>query len=205
MGNYIYKPVQQGPYKLTLTILLLAAVVLLNACDSEVTSPDLSDPVLQSRSHDAVSAQSNNFSPVINKEIATVRRSTARYQRYDTALADGFVRLSECVEIEGVGGMGYHYGHPGRINGNVEVENPEVLMYLPDRNGNMHLIGVEYIIPFDFLGADEDPPILFDREFSPNPVLELWALHVWVWKHNPNGIFEDWNPKVSCQFAVGES
>jgi hypothetical protein len=61
MGNYIYKPVQQGPYKLTLTILLLAAVVLLNACDSEITSPDLSDPVLQSRSHDAVSAQSKTF------------------------------------------------------------------------------------------------------------------------------------------------
>lgn len=30
---------------------------------------------------------------------------------------------------------------------------------------------------------------------------EEWLLHVWVWKHNPNGMFEDWNPNVSCEHA----
>lgn len=27
----------------------------------------------------------------------------------------------------------------------------------------------------------------------------FYALHVWAWKHNPHGMFVDWNPKVSCE------
>jgi hypothetical protein len=26
----------------------------------------------------------------------------------------------------------------------------------------------------------------------------FWELHAWVWRHNPNGLFDDWNPRVSC-------
>jgi hypothetical protein len=28
-----------------------------------------------------------------------------------------------------------------------------------------------------------------------------FQLHVWVWKHNPSGMFEDWNPTVNCDHA----
>jgi hypothetical protein len=31
-----------------------------------------------------------------------------------------------------------------------------------------------------------------------NHTFDVWALHVWVWKHNPSGMFADWNPQVSC-------
>ena len=28
------------------------------------------------------------------------------------------------------------------------------------------------------------------------------ALHVWLWKDNPSGLYADWNPAVSCQHAA---
>jgi hypothetical protein len=32
----------------------------------------------------------------------------------------------------------------------------------------------------------------------PNEAFGLWTLHVWLFKHNPNGLFADWNPLVRC-------
>ena len=26
----------------------------------------------------------------------------------------------------------------------------------------------------------------------------FYTLHVWAWKHNPNGTFVNWHPNVSC-------
>lgn len=28
--------------------------------------------------------------------------------------------------------------------------------------------------------------------------IDAWVLHVWLWRGNPSGLFEDWNPTVSC-------
>ena len=25
-----------------------------------------------------------------------------------------------------------------------------------------------------------------------------YDLHVWLWKHNPSGLFAEWNPSVTC-------
>ena len=30
------------------------------------------------------------------------------------------------------------------------------------------------------------------------PAVGFWLQHAWVWKHNPAGMFADWNPEVSC-------
>ncbi len=37
----------------------------------------------------------------------------------------------------------------------------------------------------------------------PGPNLNL--MHAWVWKHNPSGMFADWNPNVSCSWHVAAS
>ncbi len=26
----------------------------------------------------------------------------------------------------------------------------------------------------------------------------FYSLHAWIWKHNPSGTFEPWNPQVQC-------
>jgi hypothetical protein len=28
---------------------------------------------------------------------------------------------------------------------------------------------------------------------------DFYELHVWLWKTNPRGVFDDWNPRVSCR------
>jgi len=59
---------------------------------------------------------------------------------------------------------------------------------------------VEYIVPFDEW-TEEDPPSLLGQEYLPNEEGGFYALHVWLWKNNPSGMFFDWNPKVSCEHA----
>jgi len=29
----------------------------------------------------------------------------------------------------------------------------------------------------------------------------FYELHAWLWKHNPAGMFDDWNPRVVCPAA----
>jgi hypothetical protein len=65
------------------------------------------------------------------------------------------------------------------------------------RRTALRLVGVEYVVPFGAWTAPE-PPVLFGQHFHRNETFGLWALHVWVWQHNPSGLFADWNPRVTC-------
>lgn len=48
------------------------------------------------------------------------------------------------------------------------------------------------------------PPVLFGhplhlvREPNRDGVPAFYELHLWVWEHNRNGVFNDWNPAVNC-------
>ena len=142
---------------------------------------------------------SENTPASVNQQIAALRRATAKFHDFDAAMAAGYeARLSPCVAVPGLGGMGYHYGNPALIDGVVSLLEPEVVMYEPQKNGKMRLVAVEYIVP---LNLSEEAPVMFGHEFHRNERLGLWALHVWLWKHNPAGMFADFNPTVSCEFA----
>jgi hypothetical protein len=62
-------------------------------------------------------------------------------------------------------------------------------------------VAIEYIVPIPMWSGSE-PPSLVGQEFERNDALGLYALHLWLWRHNPNGMFADWNPKVSCAGAA---
>lgn len=88
----------------------------------------------------------------------------------------------------------------------VVASQPEILVYEPQRHGRMRLVAVEYIVLAEAWHAvNETPPVLMGQVFhypgSPNRygLPAFYALHVWAWKHNPHGMFVDWNPNVSCQ------
>ena len=120
--------------------------------------------------------------------------------------AEWSAQITDCmVDPGGAGGMGFHYGNVGLIDGSVQVDRPELLLYEPGKNGEFTLVAVEYIIPYTFHGRDAEPPRLFGREFSQNDVFQLWGLHAWVWKENPSGMFASWNPKVTCENAASVS
>ena len=138
------------------------------------------------------------------KDLAEARRATARYHNPASALADGYVSLVECVASP-MGVMGIHYANFGLMDGAVDGEQPEVLMYVPTKSGD-RLVGVEYLaVDADQdVTTDDDRPTLFGRPFEgPMPghgpgMPVHYDLHVWLWQGNSPGIFEDWHTKLTC-------
>ena len=96
----------------------------------------------------------------------------------------------------GRGGMGVHYINPGLMYATVDITKPEALVYELDAAGHVAgLVAHEYIVPVD-AWTSKKAPQLFGMDFHRHPVLPLWVHHAWVWKDNPAGVFEDWNPAV---------
>lgn len=70
------------------------------------------------------------------------------------ATKDGFILVGGCAEDPKLGGgMGIHYLHPKRVDNpklagdkTLIPEEPELLLYAPDKNGKLKLIGVEYMV-----------------------------------------------------------
>ena len=132
-------------------------------------------------------------------ELAAVRAATAQFQRVEAAEAAGYEAFLGCLELPGVGGMGYHYVNFGIVDLTVNATAPESMVYAPGPNGQMQLAAVEYIVPAAAWDAqNSEPPSLFGQTFHLNETFGIYALHAWVWKHNSLGIFADWNPAVSC-------
>jgi hypothetical protein len=144
----------------------------------------------------------------VSPDIANVRAATARYHDHAVAEADGYLSSHECAESpDGV--MGYHWVNPAYLAAPMELTRPQVLLYQPRRDGSLRLVAVEYLAwdADQDLATDDDRPILFDRGFE-GPMLGHepgmpihYDLHVWVWQHNPDGIFATWNPAGSCGTA----
>lgn len=141
----------------------------------------------------------------VGSELAELRRVTARFHDFEAARDAGWsAQITGCMSNPGVGAMGFHYGNPAYIDGAVAVDQPELLLYEPEKNGRMRLVGIEYIVPLAAWTSPQ-PPRLFGRDFAVNAAFGIWALHAWVWNENPSGIFADWNPKVTCAFASSTS
>ena len=179
----------------------LAAMVLLAACgDERITSdaPDITADIVRiaaSRTGDEPSAE-------VNKDLAALQKVTAKFHSFEGAKAAGWSEpITGCMTDPMAGGMGYHYGNPKLIDGRVRADEPELLLYEPEKNGRMRLVAVEYIVPFG-AWSSEEPPKLFGRSFSRNMAFGIWALHAWVWENNPSGLLSDWNPRVSCAYAT---
>jgi hypothetical protein len=134
-------------------------------------------------------------------ELAQVRAATAQFQRSEVAEAAGFVNVNvgECVEHPELGGMGYHFVNFDLVDLELDPLQPEILVYAPSPSGNLKLVAVEYAVPIEPWDAQFDhPPSVLGQHLHPNPHLGLYVLHAWIWENNPAGMFEDWNPNVSC-------
>lgn len=149
----------------------------------------------------------------LNRQLAELRAATARFHDIEAAREAGYVILfdpdgagpgSACL-AQADAAMGEHYVDPGLLfdQGALDVAAPEALIYEPAKNGRYRLVGVEYVIPFSDLPPTAPAPILFGQAFMPNhnPGFQLWALHVWAWRDNPDGIFAPYNPTVTCQYS----
>lgn len=141
--------------------------------------------------------------------INDVRRATAPFMDVEEAIRAHYLKFpdlaGDCVAEPGQGAMGIHYLNGALISTLLDPLRPAALMYQRGRHGKLSLLGVEYIV---FQAAwdaqNPQPPVMFNHPFhlvrSPNRygVPAFYELHLWVWEHNRDGIFNDWNPAVRC-------
>lgn len=126
--------------------------------------------------------------------VAGVRQATAAFHDLDAAIHANYGPLLSCFDLPGVGGMGQHYVDTSRLDATIEPNRPEALVYEVDGN-RLQLVAVEYIVPWT-AWTSPTPPQLFGHSFFSNTTLHLWALHAWIWRPNPLGMFASYNPNV---------
>jgi len=161
-----------------------------------------------------------------------IRAATAKYQDIKVALAEGYIPdpSGACVSAaaEGLppelGAMGIHYLNPGllglappggRVSGNglvTDFTTPSVLLYEPQVDGSLKLLGVENLI---FQAAWKEagymaPPSYGDQVWDTMADMSgtggdeahgfepHYDLHVWTERENPAGPFVAFNPAASC-------
>ncbi|HEX2997636.1 MAG TPA: hypothetical protein VHP14_22625 [Anaerolineales bacterium] len=138
--------------------------------------------------------------------VQAVRQATERFKNINAAESAGYGLFHGCVSGPQEGAMGIHFVNGDLVgDGEVSTSQPEALIY-ETKGGRMQLVGVEYVvIAEDWDANHETPPSLMGQVFNyvgaPNRyrIPAFYELHVWAWKHNPTGMFTDWNPKVSCE------
>ena len=131
-------------------------------------------------------AQFDGVSPDVAAHLNVARHAVCKYRELEAALRDGYVDTGlPCIP-----GQGYHYIKASLV-GTTDIRHPSVLMYTADG----HLNGPEWVAP---MSQFPQPPTLFGQTLHAEDELGLWILHVWVWKLNVNGVFNDVNPSVTC-------
>jgi hypothetical protein len=129
-----------------------------------------------------------------------------------------------------LGAMGIHYFRPDllgitappspRVNGNgthTDFRKPSILIYEPQADGSLQLVAVENLVfaaawraaghkePPTFHGEKwdsmvDDPKTTVDEAHMFEPHFDR---HVWLYRENPNGVFAQFNPAVSCAHHRG--
>jgi hypothetical protein len=127
-----------------------------------------------------------------------------------------------------LGAMGVHYFRPDllgitappnpRVDGTgtyTDFHKPAVLLYEPEADGSLQLVGAENLVfekawtaaghsaPPSFHGVPynhmvDDPATKIDEAHGFMPHYDR---HVWVMRDNPNGVFAQYNPNVTCKYA----
>ncbi len=123
-----------------------------------------------------------------------------------------------------LGAMGIHYarddllgitGPPNpRVDGSgtyTDFNKPAILLYEPQADGSLKLVAVENLVfekawnakhksrptfhgvPYNRMADDPATPVDEGHMFMPH-----FDRHVWLYRNNPNGMFAQFNPNVSC-------
>jgi hypothetical protein len=145
------------------------------------------------------------------------------YIRDPMNICETAVLLGRPAEL---GVMGIHYFRPDmlgitgppnpRVNGtgtHMDFRKPSILIYEPQPDGGMKLVAVENLVfqkawaaagnkaaptfhgvTYDTMADDPATPIDEAHMFEPH-----YDRHVWLYRDNPNGMFAQFNPAVTCE------
>ena len=147
-----------------------------------------------------------------SNERTAAKQATASFAQLGKAKAAGYAVELKTTPANGAksciadpaGGMGVHMVNPTLLDGAIKLRSPEALVYEP-RGNALKLVALEYVVDRKAWHAagNTKAPKLFGREFAlvtknPFGLKPFYALHAWIWKKNPAGWLQPWNPSVSC-------
>jgi hypothetical protein len=141
-------------------------------------------------------------------QLDAVRSATDAFHNLDIAMAAGYDKFYICTDKTGTGAMGQHFVKGALVaDPALDKLRPEVLVYEPRSDGGYQLVALEYVVlKADWQKANGNTvPRLLGRKLelvtAPNRygLPDFYELHVWLWKANPRGMFDDWNPRASCR------
>ena len=128
-----------------------------------------------------------------------------------------------------LGAMGIHFFRPDllgitappdpRVDGNgthIDFRKPSILIYEPQADGSLELVAVENLVfqkswhaagnaklptfhGVEYDTMQDDPATAVDEAHMFEPHYDR---HVWLYRENPNGMFAQFNPNVSCEAHV---
>lgn len=128
-------------------------------------------------------------------ELDQLKAAMEPYKDFDKAVANGY-------DIDATGyrtGMGHHYVKLDLVDGNFDLLHPENLLYVPDKNGEMQFVAVEYVVPIEDMDNPQPAPEGFtgsEDVWAINTEFNMWTLHAWIEMDNPNGVFDPMNPGI---------
>jgi hypothetical protein len=138
--------------------------------------------------------------------IDKIRGTTAEFRDVEKAIKAGYGKFQDCFRNEKIGGMGQHYVS-GELAGDDKLDplKPEAVVYEPREDGSLILVALEYLVfkdKWDPSNSGRKPPVLLEQEFHLKTDIPetppVWVLHIWLWSHNPEGLFADYNPIIYC-------
>lgn len=193
-------------------IVVAAAAVALAGCSSPGAGPTTPAPATPDShtNEPAVSAD-------LGQKLSAAHAATARYAT-DLAAAekDGYMIITGMMP-----GMGFHYLNP-KIEG-FDASKPAILVYLKNQT-SAQLVALEWVFPQKpatpplegaTYGSFAAACHYKDGTFKPTPAekdcaatspdsgspFNFWhpdlvTMHVWLWYHNPAGLYHGTNPLV---------
>ncbi|HET8623727.1 MAG TPA: hypothetical protein VFM14_09220 [Gemmatimonadales bacterium] len=150
----------------------------------------------------------------LSPELEQVRTVLDKYRDPVVAVHDGYLSTLGCVEYptggaEGAmpyapGGMGVHFLNLQLIGPTLDPAKPQILIYEPVGD-SLRLAAAEWFVPVSAMGPvrakifgkELDGPMEGHKPLMPEG-LHHYDLHVWLWKHNPAGVFAPTNPTMKC-------
>ena len=165
---------------------LVLAGLAIGRADAQMPSTEAASGIIPS-----------GFGDAVDRDVARIRVATARFKSAEAAEAAGYPRVTDCIEHQPDGAMGYHFQNNALLDTTLDVEHPEVLVYERKPDGGFKLNGVEFLVPISAWTATE-PPRVMGQALKRADSLGIWYLHVWTWEPSPSGLFADWNPRVKC-------
>ena len=142
----------------------------------------------------------SNFATTLDQ----LRANVSKFKDVDAAKSAGWKLvpgLDNCFDNPGVGGMGLHYINTDMLDTSVDPLSPEALVYQQSADGTLTLGAVEWIVPAANWDAEAHGwllPEVLGHQLHLNKQLGVYVLHAWIFTDNPAGMFNDWNPNVSC-------